>query len=672
VLAVFYQDLVMIGNEAWQNEFMSYILAVPFLFAYLLYRKRKVLRAAMAERQDEQGTTRYLSATAGILLSATAILLYWHGSYTFTPLEYHMMVLPVFASGLILTFFNAQTLRQYIFAVAFLVLLTPPPLEILYGWGSALSVISSQASYSVVRLLRIPATLTSESATPVIQVTSASGATMSFAVDIACSGIYSLVGFLVFAVFTAYIIRDKLWKKLFLFLLGFLLVYAINIVRISTILMIGYQFGEQIAVQLFHLVGGWILIFTGTFILLMFAERILHAQVFSKPTEKCSECNVKPAKNQDFCFSCGRILKPGRIIFGKYDVTKTAALVAVVILLLLVQVPVFALTNGPAQIMIQTPTGEKGNTQLLPQVSGYGPQFLYRDTAFENLSGQEASLMYAYEPLEAGKEIVYVGVEMASTMFPLHRWEYCLNGPGRPVYASTLNLTDIQILDNPPIIARYFGFQWADTKQTEVVLYWFESAVFKTNDTSKQEQVEISLITYPDSPQNLTSKEELLPFATAIAQYWEPSKTWSQAALILSQQGLTLAVATGIPIPVIAVLYILWKRNQRKANARVYLKLSKPTRDIVNMVSETQKTREPTLNAIATTYKSRIATPIERERILEILRETEKTGAIKSEMANVQDQPTKTWKTQMASGFSLASITRSITPRFSRPRASEH
>jgi exosortase/archaeosortase family protein len=300
-LAIFYQDLAVLANDALQSEYMNYILVIPFLFVYVLYRKKRMLRAAIAEKNEEQKPIRYLPAIAGVLLSATAILLYWHGSYAFTPLQYHMITLPIFAAGLILIFFNGQTLRHSIFAVVLLFLLTPPPLEILYSWGYTLSVVSSQVSYNLVRLLQIPAALTSESGTPVIHITGTGGGAMSFAVDVACSGIYSLIGFLVFAVFTAYIIRDKLWKKLVLFLIGFFLIYMINIARITTILLIGYQFGEQTALQLFHLLGGWILIFIGTFALLIFGEKILHAQIFSKSTEKCAGCNPKPEGNRGFC-----------------------------------------------------------------------------------------------------------------------------------------------------------------------------------------------------------------------------------------------------------------------------------------------------------------------------------------------------------------------------------
>lgn len=669
VAALYFQDLRLIFMNALTDEATSYILIIPFLFAYLVYRKRGMLRAAMSdETGNGSGTTKYLDMMGGILLCTTAFFLYWYGSYTFTPLEYHMLTLPLFAAGLTLVFFGSRTLRQACFLIVFLAFFTPLPSQVIYSFGSTLSVASSEASNRIVNLLGVHSTMSSLSGTPAITITQANGTVLPpFAVDIACSGIFSLMGFFVFAAFVAFIVRDKLWKKLFLFLIGLLLIYIINIARITTILMIGYQLGEQTALQVFHLLGGWILIFIGTLFLLIFAERILHTQIFSKSTEKCSGCNPKPEKDHDFCLSCGRILKPIRISFRKLDTIRIVAVATIVILLVSIQVPVFALTNGPAQIMVQTSTGEQGNKQLLPQIPGYEPTFLYRDTDFEKLSGQEASLIYVYESLDMIKEPIYVAVEIASTTGPLHSWEYCINGPGRPVYGASLDLRDTQILDNPPIVARYFAFQWVSTNQTEVVLYWYESAIFKANDTAQQKQVEISLITYPDSPQNLTRIEELLPFATAIAQYWEPIKTWSQIALVLSQQSLTLAAATGIPIPVIAVLYLLRRRNQRKANTKTYLKLAKPTRDIIDTVSETEKTASPTLGAIVATFKNRTGESIEDKKMLERLIDAEKAGIIKNEIANVQDQPTRIWKTQMTSRLHLASVTRFIRIRFSKP-----
>jgi len=653
-LAIFHQDLAIIINDALQNEATSYVLTIPFLFIYLIYRKRKMLRKVIPlENKEQPKKTRHLPTIMGILISTTAILLYWQGSYTFTPLQYHMLTLPIFTVGLTLILFNTQTLRQLAFPIAFLILLTPPPSQILYTLGSTLSVISSKVSYAIISALGIPATLISEYGNPIIQITTQSQKTLSFAVDIACSGIYSLIGFIVFAVFVTYIIRDKPWKKLALFLTGFSLIYILNIIRITTIILIGFYSNEEIALQLFHLLGGWFLILMGTFLMLLIAEKIFHTQFFAKPIQKCGECDTKPKTNQNFCFTCGRILKPVSIRLQRTDIIKITTIIISVILLISIQTPVFALTEGPAQVIIQTPAGEQGNTQLLPQIEGYTLAFAYRDTDFEELARQDASLLYAYYPSDETKDPVWVGVEIGTSTSLLHNWETCLISwqleHEKSALVTQLALKDIQIQQNPPIISRYFAFQWVKTNQTQVVLYWFETARFMTNGTAQQKNIKISLITYPPTPQNLTEAENLLSFATAIVEHWQPIKTWMQISVILSQNGAYLAAITTIFLAVLIVLYIIEKIKQIKANANAYQKLSKPTKQIIDIVIKTQKATKPTLSAIAAKYKNRTGESIEKEELFHRISEAEKTGIIKSCIASNQDEPIQIWKAQMFS-----------------------
>jgi exosortase len=602
------------------------------------------------ENQHQPKDIKHIPTIVGIVLSSTAILLYWYGSYTFTPLEYHMLTLPIFTAGLTLIFFNLQTLRQMAFPITFLLFLTPPPIEFLYTLGSTLSIMSSEVSYTIVSSLGIPSLLTNEYDNPVIQITRPNGATVSFTVDIACSGIFSLIGFLIFAVFTAYIIRDKAWKKLVLFLGGFSLIYILNITRITTILLIGYQWGEETALQLFHLVGSWILIFIGTLLLLAVAEKILHAKIFTKSRQKCEECNPSLKSSQNFCLKCGKLLKTVPSKFNKTETIKIATVILSTILLISIQVPVFALTEGPAQIIVQTPTGEQGNTQLLPQIQGYTLTFAYRDKNFEEKAKQDASLIYAYTPTDQEKQPVYIAVEIASATSSLHRWEVCLITyqitHERPASAIQLDLKDIQILQNPPIIARYFAFQWTKTNQTQVVFYWYESAIFITNSTSaQQKQVKISIITYPDSPENVTKSEDLLPFATAIAGHWEPIKAWSQIAVILSQYSIYIAAIVVAVLPAVTILYILKWIKLKKANKKAYEKLSEHNKEIIEATSETQKTTTPTLEAITITQKKKTNKPLEREELLQKLLELEEIGLIKRDIANGSDEPILVWKT---------------------------
>ena len=180
----------------------------------------------------------------GILLFAIAVLVYWFGSYTFTPLEYHMLTLPILTSGIILILFNGQTLKQLAFPIVFLFFLTPPPSDILYSVGSTLSDLSAYASNALANTFGMASTITAQYGSPIITLVRPDHTIMNFSLDVACSGVYSLIGFAIFAVFIAYITRGKLWTKVGILLLGVPLIIALNIIRITTILGIGYNFGD--------------------------------------------------------------------------------------------------------------------------------------------------------------------------------------------------------------------------------------------------------------------------------------------------------------------------------------------------------------------------------------------------------------------------------------------
>jgi exosortase len=329
VFFVFHQDLVTVAVDAVQNESTTYVLAIPFLFAYLVYRKRKMLAVVMPlEVQAQPRIRRDLATSVGVLLAATAMLLCWYGSST----AYHMLTLPIFAGGLTLILFNVQTLKESAFPLAFLVLLTPPS-GILSRVGPAFSSASSEASYAFIRAVGIPSTLTSQLGNPVIQVTRSAGEALAFTVGASSSGLYSLLGFLVFAVFVCYTIRDKLWRRLLLFPVGLLIIYALSVSRIVMVLLIGYDFGRTLAMDLFILLSGWILIFIGTFLTLAFSGKVLQTQIFSNPSQGCPRCSSESQADQNMCFSCGTILKPSPARLRETDLVKTGVIIAVLLLL---------------------------------------------------------------------------------------------------------------------------------------------------------------------------------------------------------------------------------------------------------------------------------------------------------------------------------------------------
>ena len=137
VAVFFYQDLITLFTNVIENKTTLYMLIVPFLAGYIIYHKRKILGVVgVEEEQIKYRRKNYILQAIGILLVLLAIFIYWFGNYTFTPLEYHMLSLPLLTIGLVLFFFNLQTLRHIALPIVFLFFLVPPPQEILYSIGA--------------------------------------------------------------------------------------------------------------------------------------------------------------------------------------------------------------------------------------------------------------------------------------------------------------------------------------------------------------------------------------------------------------------------------------------------------------------------------------------------------------------------------------------------------
>jgi len=597
----------------------------------------------------------YIHEIVGALLCLLAFLLYWHGSYTFTPLEYHIFSLSLFVAGFILIIFNVKTLRVLAFPIVLILFLTPPPLQVVSEAGAILSTFASEAAYNVLKALGLPVNMVTQFEAPLIILSKPQSPPFTFAIEIACSGIYSLIGFTIFAVFVAYIARGATWKRVTAFLMGFPLIYALNIFRIIIIVLIGYEYGTEAATQAFHLLGGWVLIFLGTLILLFTSEKIWKIQIFTKKTNEtsCPNCNPTTKSKEPFCSVCGRLLKPINIDISKRDLVKIAALLVSTILILNLQVPTFALTEGPAQVLLQSPGNEHAVTsQIFPEISNYDLQFLYRDKRFEEIAPRDAALVYAYTPLNGSGRTIWVALEVGDSRSTWHTWEASvITWPeklGRPPRAIQLDLRDVQLLQNPPLIARFFAFQRTNSNMTQVVLYWYENALFKTGATSEQKYVKISLIAYTNNPENIYhTEEQLLPFGLAIANYWQPIKTWSQIALLLSRNGDKLITIPIILLFSVFLLHTIQGRRERKANNNVYKKLSKINRQIIDAVNQTETAVTPTIKNITLTYQYMTGITISKEALGQKLIEAEKAGLIKSDIVNRQDEPIQVWKTDI-------------------------
>jgi len=666
-LLVYRADILIVFNEALKSEIANYLLAVPFLLSYMVYRKRKLLRAVTSTDEDRERTL--TENLMGLALCLSALFLYAYGSFTFYALEYHLASLPIFVAGCTLALFNYRTLRALIFPIAFLSLLITPPWKSIYEAGARLSVLTSNIAYHLLKLTGLPVKLSYMSATPAIIVQSRTGQALPFTIDVACAGIYSLIGFFVFALFAAYIAKGTPQKKGALFLTGFILIYALNVARVLIIVMVGYWWGFEAAMGLLHALGGSVLIFLGTLALLLLGEKALKIRFFDAKTETrnqpCPVCEESQQENEAFCLACGRLLNLPRIEVLKRDVYKVLALATIGLLIVNLQLPAFVLAGQSSmELDLQKMSGDSETQLFLPALTGYEPTFLYRDTEFEKWSKQDAALLYAYYPENRSLAPILVGVEIADSYSKLHRWELCLFlYPAEKGWETVIPLEqrDVQILGNPPLVGRFYVFRPSRSTQTVVILYWYERAAFKMGSGWGHKYVKTSLIAYADSfartgeiesPQDYSKLEDkLYSMAQTVASHWEPAKAWSPIVILFAQWGQALAAITILFAAFMAAYRLWWREGGDSASLYKqlvwYSSFSKEEKETLDVVETLTKTGESTGKALANAHRKLLGKTVKLNRLIEILKHAEESGLVERDVIIVEDRPVLVWKSRI-------------------------
>jgi len=326
------------------------------------------------------------------------------------------------------------------------------------------------------------------------------------------------------------------------------------------------------------------------------------------------------------------------------------------VLLVMVQAPPIALAKSPTQTELATISNQLDSgaisaeeSGLLPIIPSWSLRFLLRNTQIEQILSQDAALVFAYNYSYA---YFVVTVDISTGRHP---WESSLIPFGNPP-VTVLDVRDIPILEDSTLVGKLLVFQQPQSNLTEVIFDWFERVPFKINSIWGMRNVQISLWSscYNLARSGLISNETdftgvekwNLFLSQNIANYWQPIKTSSQIATIISQNGNRLLLIAGVSLAGAVTLYALERRTRRKANAAAYEKLSAPDKKIIDTLRQTEVATTPTLNAITAKYLSATGKNIDKENLLRKLSEAEKMGLIKSCLVSKQDEPVQIWKTQ--------------------------
>jgi hypothetical protein len=230
----------------------------------------------------------------------------------------------------------------------------------------------------------------------------------------------------------------------------------------------------------------------------------------------------------------------------------------------------------------------------------------------------------------------------------MHAWEACLIyyplSQGYQAPATQLDLRDVQIMQNPPITSRVFAFHWNRYNVTQAVIYWRESLIFASNSSVEQKNVQISLTMFPSSSESVQQTElQLQKVAETVCAYWEPIKTWTPVALLLSQYADILAATALCGLLSISLMYLIGAvKNPGKV---AYAKLSKQDQSIVTALRQTQRSTIATPNNIAASYETLTHQRIDEAELSTRLKGLAHVGLVGCEIRSVDDHPVLVWKT---------------------------
>jgi exosortase len=487
-LLVFWNDLQIVLNEGLVAEGYSHVLLLPFVLAYLIYRKRHVL-AAMQGLPDKKSFGDIWTVVGGSLL-LTSFVVYFYSTETTYALEWRIIVLPVFITGMVLVLFGYRFWREIAVPIAFLAFFDPYFIQLTNPYWELLANISAIGAHDLLASLGYATQLTTTLTGPVIQTVNPRGTQYAFDIGVGSSGLQSLIGYTLFAALVAYIFVGSIPKRLVLFVLGYPLLVGMNIIRIAGIIGLT-NFVGQTAGDIFHLTGGLFLVFIGSVLLLLMGQHVLKLG-FGPSLGSIKPCQHR-IRGDRFCFQCGGAL-PGRgPSLTRSRFTGLLVVIAGTLLLLSILTPAYAQTSSLTKVDLgsQSPAVL---TQLLPNIPGWNLSFVYRDTATQAALEADAALIFVYQrnnPATMEQQTIYAIVQVGPIF---HTWEdslyYHPKNLGLP-YANVSVLQPLTVVGSGPlptsVVATFFVFRRPGLNLTEAVLEWTSRGTF-TIDGTKQER----------------------------------------------------------------------------------------------------------------------------------------------------------------------------------------
>jgi exosortase len=236
-MAILVPTVIVLGRQSWNQESGAHGPIVLAAGAWLLWR------GLGAARDLVRPGALWLSLT----LLAASLAVYIFGR-VFGFLSFEGAGLYGAGVALLYSVIGEAALRQNWFPVAYLAFLVPPPGSLLDKVTGPLKQFVSSAAIGVLSMFGLPV--------------SRQGVTIDVAqyrllVEDACSGLNSIIGLSAVSLLYIYLLRGTTWRYA-AFLAACTVPIAVlgNIVRIMTLILLTYFFGDAVAQGFLHFTAG--------------------------------------------------------------------------------------------------------------------------------------------------------------------------------------------------------------------------------------------------------------------------------------------------------------------------------------------------------------------------------------------------------------------------------
>jgi exosortase/archaeosortase family protein len=332
VLVAYNYSLSTLLQTADQQTPLAYISLVPAIALALAAIRARPLRP------EPPIYDRHVDYTVGIPLIVTAIaineLLPGQMSAMFWVYRIDLLTLPIFVAGAVAIIFGSRVLWRQRLAVGFLFLAWPYPYQkYLLGVLNAFTDLTLLAMQKIAVWAHLakPA----DSLDDTLFVVTHHGSTFALSVVSACSGVNGVVGFLLVGSAFAAIVRGPIVRKVLWLAGGILLLWAINLIRISFIFFAGKEWGEGVAINVFHPFVGLVTFSAGVLVMILLIKPLgMHINI----AENKPEATVTPTGPAPVPSLFGDVPAPPRSKVALAVPKLSMAVVAVVVAALVVGV----------------------------------------------------------------------------------------------------------------------------------------------------------------------------------------------------------------------------------------------------------------------------------------------------------------------------------------------